>query len=69
MVLDCLQCHNEFHLCEELLQEAKSTGIKVCCRECGCSFGLQIIPPLSQNGEETNRPNSQEIEEQSICHE
>jgi len=69
MVLDCLQCHNEFHLSEELSQEAQSTGITFRCRECGCSFGLQIIPPLPQNGEKTDRPNSQVIEEQSISHE
>jgi len=69
MVFDCLQCHNELPLREELIQEAKSTAIMFRCRECGCFFDLRIIPPLAQNGEETDRPSFQVIEEQSIYHE
>ena len=69
MAYDCLHCHNELHLSEELLQEAKSTAILFRCRECGCFFDLRIIPPPSQNGEDTDRPSSQVIEEQSIYHE
>jgi uncharacterized Zn finger protein len=68
MAYDCLHCHNELHLSEELIQEAKSTLITFRCRECGCFFDLRIIPPLSQNGEETDRPSFQVFEEQSICH-
>jgi len=61
MVYDCLHCHKELHLSEELLQEAKSALITFRCRECGCFFDLRIIPPLSQNWEETDRPSIQVI--------
>jgi hypothetical protein len=49
MVFNCPRCDNELHLSEELLQEAKSTGITFSCRECGCFFDLRIILP--RNGE------------------
>jgi hypothetical protein len=65
MVINCIQCHTEYRLYGELLQEAKK-GMHICCHKCGCSFGVLIIPPTFQDDEETSQLNFQFAKTTSI---
>ena len=50
MVINCIQCHTEYGLNGELLQEVKK-GMHVRCHKCGCTFDVLIIPPTLQDDE------------------
>ena len=50
MVINCIQCHTEYGLNGELMQEAKK-GMHVRCHKCRCTFDVLIITPTLQDDE------------------
>jgi len=54
VVISCIKCHKESRLDEEFLREA-TKGMQVCCRDCGCSFDVQIISLSFQDNEATKQ--------------